>query len=253
MYPGCPNSSPNYSHGTAGRGRGAGRRRTGPGPAGLRRRRASGRRAPARRGLAGRRRVRRPAHDPAVHARGGAGDLHLVPRAGRHLAAVRGAGPRRRGRGRRLRGRGAAGPLPALGARRPAYRSGSGPASGTTTDVAAARRGSATCCSTPPRTAPTRRGPTCSCGGRARWATRWSSARSATTPARGGGSWSTARTRRCCRPARPGCRAPPGSPPSCSAWPGSSTTGWTLRSSTAPTSGGPCRPGCARCNRAPEG
>ena len=33
----------------------------------------------------------------------------------------------------------------------------------------------------------------------ARWATPWSSGRSATRPARAGGSWSTARTRRCCR------------------------------------------------------
>ena len=44
-------------------------------------------------------------------------------------------------------------------------------------------------------------------------------------PGPGGGSSSTARTRRCCHPVPRGCKAPPGSPPSCSAWPGSSQDG----------------------------
>ena len=42
--------------------------------------------APARRRVAGRRRVRRTAHHPAVEAGGGAGHLHLVPRSGGDLA-----------------------------------------------------------------------------------------------------------------------------------------------------------------------
>ena len=80
-------------------GSGAGRRRARARPGGFRRRRPAGRRAPAVRGLARRRRVRRGAHHPAVAARGGAGDLQLVPRPGRHLATVRRAGPRRRANG----------------------------------------------------------------------------------------------------------------------------------------------------------
>ena len=77
---------PNYSHGTAGIATALAIAGRGAGPPGLRRRRAPGRPAPARRGVAGRRRVHRAAHHPAVHARRGAGDLHLVPRAGRNLA-----------------------------------------------------------------------------------------------------------------------------------------------------------------------
>lgn len=48
---------------------------------------------------------------------------------------------------------------------------------------------------------------------------------SASRPVRTGGSPNIARTRRCCRPARRGCRARPGSPPSCSGWPGWPNTG----------------------------
>ena len=172
----------------------------------------SGRPAPARRGLAGRRRVRRAAHDPAVRAGGGAGHLHLVPRAGRHLAPVRGAGPRRRRRGRRAR----ASPTCARGActrsSPPASRSASAPGSGTTTAAAAAPRASGDVLLDAAQDAATRRGPTRCSPLPARWATPSSSGRSATRPAPAGGSSSTARTRRCCRPAPPGCRAPPASP-----------------------------------------
>ena len=137
-----PSRMPNYSHGTAGVATALAVAGTGPGPPGLRRRRGAGRPAPARRGLAGRRRVRRAAHDPAVHPGRGAGDLDVVPRAGRHVVPVRGAGPRRAS----TRSTASTSPTCDSGASapssRPASRSGSAPASGTTTAAAAAPRAS---------------------------------------------------------------------------------------------------------------
>ncbi len=78
---------------------------------------------------------------------------------------------------------------------------------------------------------------------RAPWQTPSPSAPSATKPGHDGASWSTARTHRCFRPVPRGCKAPRESPPSSSAWPGSSRTGWVPPSSTAQTSGGPSPPG----------
>jgi hypothetical protein len=101
MVPGSPSRMPNYSHGTAGVAAAlaiAGGLLESPG---LHPGSDPGRPAPPRSGLAGRRRLHRPAHHPALHPRGGAGDLHLVPRAGRNLIPVRRAVARRRGRGGR--------------------------------------------------------------------------------------------------------------------------------------------------------
>src|SRR5215831_8604876 len=81
------------------------------------------------------------------------------------------------------------------------------------------------------------------CSGRpARWPGPSPSVRSATRLGRAGGSPNIARTRRYCHRVPRGCKAPRESPPSCSAWPASSTKGSAPRSSTAPTSGGPSRP-----------
>ena len=76
-------------------------------------------------------------------------------------------------------------------------------------------------------------------------------------PGHGGGSSSTARTRRCSRPAPRGCRAPPGSRrTSCGspAWSRASTRRWSI----APTAGGRSRPGSgpgtpADCGQATPG
>ena len=171
------------------------------GPRGLRRGRGAGRAAPAGRGLAGRRRLHRPAHHPAHHPpRGGAGDLHLVPRPGRHLAPVRGAGPRRRHRGRRPGGQPTCADGACTRSSPRASRSGCAPGSGTTTAAAAAPPGRGRAARRRPGLARPGRGGTCCWPRPAPWATRWSSARSATRTARAGGSSSTARTRRCCRP-----------------------------------------------------
>ncbi len=124
----------------------------------------------------------------------------------------------------------------------PVSRSGSGRVSGTTTAAAAAPPGSGTCCWTPRRTAPTRRGPTSCCGQPALWQTPWPGARSATRLGHAGGSSNIAGTRPCCHLVPHGCKAPQGSPPSCSASPASSKPAQPPRSSIARTSGGPSRP-----------
>ena len=126
---------------------------------------------------------------PPSHPRGRAGHLHLVPRAGRDLPAVRGAGARRRRRGRRPRGRASCGGGASARSSTRASRNGSARASGTTTAAAAAPPASATSCSTPPRTRRTRRDGSTADGcwlPRAPWATRSSSARSGTA---GGAYW----------------------------------------------------------------
>ena len=216
--------SPNYSHGTAGIARrwrrGTALDRPEPG-----RGRGPGRPAPAGHGLAGRRRVRRPAHHPALQARGRAGDLHLVPRARRDIPAVRGAVARRRGGGDGV-GRGGAAPaLPAvdprlrrsataaprvLGQRRPLLRH-------SRRRRRAARRG------------PGRAGPASPAGcwrPPGKWGTRLRRTRDPRRrPEHSGGSSSIARTRRSCPRERRGCRALPGSPRSFSASHASSRRG----------------------------
>ena len=67
-------------------------------------------------------------------------------------------------------------------------------------------------------------------------------ARSATRLGHAGGSSNIAGTRPCCHLVPHGCKAPQGSPPSCSASPASSKPAQPPRSSIARTSGGPSRP-----------
>ena len=67
MVPACAIRGPNYSHGTAGIAAALADSRGRFAAPGLRRSRPPGRPAPAGRGLAGRRRVHRPAHHPARH------------------------------------------------------------------------------------------------------------------------------------------------------------------------------------------
>ena len=109
---------PNWSHGLAGHRRGAGgrgrrARPTRPGRGGPHRRRA-----PRDPGRHRRRRLRGAPRDP-VAARHGRGDLHLVPRPDRHVAALH----RARARGRRRGGGGDPRPVaPAVPAQHPHVR-----------------------------------------------------------------------------------------------------------------------------------